>query len=99
MSPAGRPSSARPKNGGAPAAMAVVLALALPLGVLAALRRRSTLEAAATAVSLAGISMPAMWLGPLLLSVFYVGLQWFPGPADDAGAAGLVLPAFMLGTH
>jgi ABC-type dipeptide/oligopeptide/nickel transport system permease component len=77
----------------------VALVLALPLGVLAALRPRSLLDAAATTVSLLGISMPAMWLGPLLLAIFYVGLGWAPGPADDAGVAGLVLPAIMLGTH
>jgi ABC-type dipeptide/oligopeptide/nickel transport system permease component len=81
------------------AAMVVALVLALPLGVIAALRPRGALDATATLVSLAGISMPAMWLGPLLLAIFYVGLQWFPGPADRAGLAGLVLPAIMLGTH
>jgi ABC-type dipeptide/oligopeptide/nickel transport system permease component len=81
------------------AAMIVALILALPLGVFAALRPRSALDAAATAVSLAGISMPAMWLGPLLLAIFYVQLQWLPGPADRAGLAGLILPAIMLGTH
>jgi peptide/nickel transport system permease protein len=82
------------------AAMAVALVLALPLGVAAALRPRSALDAAATAVSLAGISMPAMWLGPLLLLGFYIKLRWLPGPADDdTGVAGLVLPAIMLGTH
>jgi ABC-type dipeptide/oligopeptide/nickel transport system permease component len=84
----------------ATSAMVVALILALPLGILAALRPRSALDAAATVISLAGISMPAMWLGPLLLAIFYVGLQWLPGPADDrAGLAGLVLPSFMLGTH
>ena len=84
----------------AAAAMVVALVLALPLGILAALRPRSALDATATVISLAGISMPAMWLGPLLLAIFYVGLQWLPGPADDrAGIAGLVLPSFMLGTH
>lgn len=83
----------------ATAAMVVALILALPLGVIAALRPRSGLDAAATAISLAGISMPAMWLGPLLLAIFYVGLQWLPGPADQAGLASLVLPAIMLGTH
>jgi ABC-type dipeptide/oligopeptide/nickel transport system permease component len=81
------------------AGMVVALVLALPLGILAALRPRSALDAAATVVSLGGISMPAMWLGPLLLAVFYVDLRWAPGPADDAGLAGLVLPAIMLGTH
>jgi peptide/nickel transport system permease protein len=82
------------------AAMVVALVLALPLGLLAALRPGSPLDAAATAISLAGISMPAMWLGPVLLAVFYVMLGWFPGPADDAGGLrALVLPAVMLGTH
>jgi peptide/nickel transport system permease protein len=77
----------------------VALILALPLGIIAALRPGSALDATATAISLAGISMPAMWLGPLLLAIFYVGLQWLPGPADQAGLASLVLPSFMLGTH
>jgi len=80
-------------------AMVVALIFALPLGIVAALRPRSALDASATVISLAGISMPSMWLGPLLLAIFYVGLQWLPGPADQAGLAGLVLPSFMLGTH
>ena len=83
----------------AAAAMLVALVLALPLGVLAAVRPGSVLDATATTISLAGISMPAMWLGPLLLSVFYVQLHWLPGPADPDGLAALVLPAIMLGTH
>jgi ABC-type dipeptide/oligopeptide/nickel transport system permease component len=40
-----------------------------------------------------------MWLGPLLLAIFYVHLKWLPGPADSAGVAALILPAIMLGTH
>jgi peptide/nickel transport system permease protein len=81
------------------AAMLVALALALPLGTVAALRPGGLLDAGATTISLLGISMPAMWLGPLLLAVFYVGLGWLPGPADGGGVAALVLPSFMLGTH
>jgi ABC-type dipeptide/oligopeptide/nickel transport system permease component len=82
------------------AAMAVALVLALPLGLCAALKPGSALDAAATMVSLAGISMPAMWLGPLLLGIFYLSLGWLPGPADDTGGLrALVLPAIMLGTH
>jgi peptide/nickel transport system permease protein len=81
------------------AAMVIAILLALPLGVLSALRPNSTLDAAATSVSLAGISMPSMWLGPLLLSIFYVALRWAPGPVDSVGLRGLVLPAIMLGTH
>ncbi len=82
------------------AAMFVALLLALPLGVAAALRPRSALDATASAISLAGLSIPTPWLGLMLIMAFYIKLQWLPGPADDApGLAGLVLPAFMLGTH
>jgi peptide/nickel transport system permease protein len=81
------------------AAMVVALVLALPLGIAAALRPGSALDATASTISLLGISMPSMWLGPLLLSIFYVQLGWFPGPAESAGLTALVLPAIMLGTH
>src|SRR5262249_45343184 len=81
------------------AAMVVALLLALPLGVLAALRPGSITDLAATTFSLAGFSIHYAWLGPLLLFVFYIRLRWAPGPADQAGFAGLVLPACMLGTH
>jgi ABC-type dipeptide/oligopeptide/nickel transport system permease component len=84
----------------ASAALLVALVLALPLGVMAALRQGTWVDAAATAISLGGISIPAMWMGPLLLLIFYIRLRLLPGPADDeAGLAGLVLPAVMLGTH
>jgi peptide/nickel transport system permease protein len=81
------------------AAMAVALLVALPLGIAAALRPRSAVDLAATAIAGLGLSMHAAWLGPLLLFTFYLSLGWAPGPADDAGLAGLVLPAIMLGTH
>lgn len=83
------------------AAMAVALCLALPLGIVAALKARSRWDAALTAVALLGISIPSMCLGPLLLYLFFVQLPWFPGPSseDSGGLRGLVLPAVMLGTH
>ncbi len=81
-------------------AMLVALGLALPLGIVAALKVRSRWDAALTAVALLGISMPAMWLGPMLLYLFYVLVPWFPGPGEDTGSLrGLVLPSVMLGTH
>jgi ABC-type dipeptide/oligopeptide/nickel transport system permease component len=81
-------------------AVALALAIALPLGALAALRPGSWLDSAVMTASLAGIAVPAMALGPLLLALFYVRLGWFPGPADPPSSRGaLVLPAFTLATH
>ncbi|HWM85182.1 MAG TPA: ABC transporter permease [Kofleriaceae bacterium] len=79
--------------------MAVALLFALPLGILAAVRRGTWVDATAAFVSLSGISIPTMWMGPLVIFIFYVQLAWLPGPAEpDAGFA-LLLPSIVVGTH
>jgi ABC-type dipeptide/oligopeptide/nickel transport system permease component len=79
--------------------MLVALALALPLGVLAAVRRGTWVDALAAVVSLAGISIPTMWMGPLLLFIFFAQLAWLPGPAEADAAFALLLPSIVVGTH
>ena len=81
------------------AAMALAILLALPLGIVAAVRRGTWIEGAATTISLAGISIPNMWLGPMAIFVFYVQLAWFPGPAEADARFALVLPAVVLGVN
>jgi peptide/nickel transport system permease protein len=82
----------------AAAAMCVGLGIALPLGILAALRAGTALDAAATGAALTGVAVDKLWLGPLLIFLFYVRLGWLPGPGDDPAAAGaLVLPAITMG--
>lgn len=81
-------------------AMLVAIVIALPLGALSALKAGTRWDGLLTSISLLGISMPSMWLGPMLLYVFYVLLPWFPGPGEQTGKlSGLVLPSLMLGTH
>lgn len=79
--------------------MMVAICLALPLGIVSALRRSSAIDLFATTVSLAGVSIPSMWMGPMLLLVFYVRLGWLPGPIESRSAAALILPSFVLGSH
>ncbi|MBO7936816.1 ABC transporter permease [Streptomyces antibioticus] len=84
------------------AAGAVVLALAfaVPLGVLAAVRRDSRLGSAVNTVGQLGIALPTLWTGLLLVVVFAVQVPWLPAqgfPVDgwaDPGQAlrSLVLP-------
>jgi ABC-type dipeptide/oligopeptide/nickel transport system permease component len=82
------------------AAVALALVVALPLGILASLRPGSWLDALVMGASMGGIAIPAMWLGPLLLAMFYVRLGWLPGPADPPSAPGaLILPAVTLASH
>jgi ABC-type dipeptide/oligopeptide/nickel transport system permease component len=78
------------------AAMAVAIAFAVPLGILAAVYRGTTVDHAAMAAALAGISMPNFWLGPLLAILFAVQLGWLP-VSGTGSLLHLVLPAATLG--
>jgi ABC-type dipeptide/oligopeptide/nickel transport system permease component len=83
------------------AVVSVVLGLviALPLGVLAALRRGTWLDVLALFLALVGVSIPSFWLGPMLLLLFAVALRAFPDPGSGVvGLMALVLPAITLGT-
>jgi ABC-type dipeptide/oligopeptide/nickel transport system permease component len=79
--------------------MVVAILFALPLGVIAAVRRGTWVDAAATTFSLAGISVPIMWIGPLSLSLFFATLSWLPGPAEPDATFALLLPSVVVGTH
>lgn len=80
------------------AGMLVAIVLALPLGILAAIRRGTWIDTLATVTSLSGIAIPQMMFAPLLVFVFFATLRWFPGPTAT-GLDALVLPAFAVGTH
>ena len=77
-------------------ALAVALAVGLPLGVIAAVRRNSWLDYLASGVSMVGICVPTFVLGPVLVLVFAIGLRQFNASGwytfDDR-----VLPAATLG--
>jgi ABC-type dipeptide/oligopeptide/nickel transport system permease component len=78
--------------------MLVAFVLALPLGILAAVRRGTWVDTWATTLSLSGLSLPLMLLAPVLLLVFFVNLGWAPGPTET-GPAALVLPGIAIGIH
>ena len=80
------------------AAMLVAILIALPLGVLAAMKQYSFFDNSSMFFSLLGVAMPNFWLGPLLILGFSIGLGWFPVSGDEEGLRSLVLPAITLGT-
>lgn len=78
------------------AAMLVATLVAVPLGVLAAVRAGTHVDHAATLLALVGVSVPSFWLGPLLAIVLSVEWGWLP--VSGRGTLGhLVLPAVTLG--
>ena len=80
------------------AAAAIILAVAigLPLGILAALRRNSVWDVGSLTVALLGQSVSPVVLGPLLIFAFAVRLRWLPSFGAE-GPASIVLPAITLG--
>jgi len=77
-------------------AMAVAIVLAVPLGIAAAVWRGTLADHAAMTLSLAGVSIPNFWLGPLAAIVFAVELGWLPVSGRGTWQH-LVLPAATLG--
>ena len=80
----------------ASAAMLVAVALAVPLGLVAAVWQGRWIDQGAMALALVGISVPGFWLGPLLALIFSVELGWLP-VSGRGSLAHLVLPGITLG--
>jgi peptide/nickel transport system permease protein len=78
-------------------AMAISLGLAIPIGIMSAVRRNSAFDHTATAVVFLGTSMPVFWTGIMLILLFAVQLRVLPVSGWETWAA-LVLPAFTLAT-
>jgi peptide/nickel transport system permease protein len=77
-------------------ALLISVILALPIGVLAAVTKGSAMDTAAKVIALLGQSLPAFWLGIVLMWVFAVMLDWLPS-SGRGGVSHLILPAITLG--
>lgn len=77
-------------------AISLAVILALPIGILAAVKQNSLFDGASMFIALIGLSMPVFWLGLLLILFFSLRLGWFPSSGAD-GWKSLVLPTVTLG--
>jgi len=79
-------------------AMGIALVLGLSAGMISALRQNSIYDYASMSVAVIGISVPLFVIGPALMYIFAVKLDWLPvaGWIDQLGIAALVLPCVTL---
>ncbi|NBF40621.1 MAG: ABC transporter permease subunit [Spirochaetes bacterium] len=84
------------------AALVIALVVAIPAGIIAAIRRNTIFDYASMGIALFGVSIPVFFTGILLIYVFAVTLQWLPasgygGPIWTAGGLRhVIMPAFAL---
>jgi peptide/nickel transport system permease protein len=84
--------------------MTIAILIAIPAGIISAIRRNTWLDGVVSVLAFTGLSIPGFWLGALLILGFAVRWQWFPPGGyvsifDDPidGLRHLVLPAIALG--
>lgn len=87
------------------AALLVSLAIAVPMGIVSALKRNSGVDVASMLFALVGFSTPNFWLGLILIYVFALVLRWLPASgfvpvlsSVPDNLRSLILPAITLGT-
>jgi len=82
----------------------IAVAIALPVGILSAVKRGTIFDQIVVGITMVAASVPSFWLGLILIQTFAVSLGWFP--ASGYGGPGtpflerlqhLVLPAVALG--
>ena len=83
----------------------IAVGIAIPAGVVAAVRRNTVWDVLASGASLCGVSIPNFWLGIVLILFFSVRLGWLPAsgfvPFWEGPVANLermLMPSFVLGT-
>lgn len=79
--------------------MLVSLIIAIPLGIISALKKGTAIDDVCRFFALAGVSMPNFWQAYLLIIVFALTLKVLPSSGyGDGGIADILLPAITLGT-
>lgn len=78
-------------------ALAIIVVVAIPVGVLSAVKRNSIGDRVAMSGALLAQSVPTFWLGIMLILVFGVTLRWLP-ISGMGSPAHLIMPAITLST-
>ena len=80
------------------ASMVVSLGIALPAGIISAIKQYSTFDYVSMFIALLGLSIPNFWLGLMLILYFAINLKVLPATFQVGNWLTLIMPAIVLGT-
>lgn len=75
----------------------IALVIAIPLGVISAVKRNSVVDLLATVMATVGTAMPGFWFGIMLMLIFSVNLRLLPVYGAQQPTS-IIMPALALGT-
>ena len=78
-------------------ALIIGMAVAVPMGIIAARSSGKLADVAASVITLVGMSMPVFWIGLLFIIFFSGHLGWLPPAGNELGIRSLILPAVCSG--
>src|SRR5574341_554780 len=76
-------------------ALLITLFVAVPLGIVSAVRRNTLVDHVSTVATVLGQATPGFWLGLMLIYLFSVQLRWLP-TGGTGGVAHLIMPSVVL---
>jgi len=76
----------------------MAIAIAIPVGIISAVRPNSFADYAFMLIALIGLSIPSFWQGLIFILTFSLKLQWFPATYNPNNWLSIVMPVVVLGT-
>ncbi|WP_155592048.1 ABC transporter permease [Lysinibacillus cavernae] len=76
----------------------MAIAIAIPVGIISAVRPNSYLDYTFMFIALIGLSIPSFWQGLIFILTFALKLQWFPATYNPQNWLSLIMPVIVLGT-
>jgi peptide/nickel transport system permease protein len=73
--------------------------IAIPMGIIAAVKRNSVFDYVSMVINTLGIAIPAFWAGLMVIIIFSLKLGWFPSAGSQHGWKSYVLPVLVLATE